>query len=218
MSLITIFAFALVAVPAMATTFSVTLDTSNDFSGAPGYQLEHPGAGNKIKLTVEFGEAVVLGKEVVQIITLDKSGTLLSLQKFPADAQTAGDAGQEKSFEPVIEEKATTVKIFIAKDIASADPFSTNKSVELQGTVGLVGADDGPPTVYAIMRAVDDDHAFAKIAPTTDPMIEVRVVLSEQPKAFTTAHINAKNANSNQRSAVASPTGNVFGGFRCHGG
>ena len=194
MSLITIFAFAFVVTPVMAADFGVSLDTSNDFSGASGYQLEHPGAGNKIKITVEFGEAVVLGKEVVQIITLDKSGTLLSLQKFPAAAQTAGDAGREKSFEPVIEDTATTVKIFIAKGIASADPFSANTSAELKGTIGLVGADDGPPTVYSIMRAVDDDHAFAKIAPTTDPTVEVRVVLSEQPKAFTTTHINAKNA------------------------
>ena len=65
----------------------------------------------------------------------------------------------------------------------------------MEATINLIGADDGPPTVYSITRAVDDDHAFAKISPKTDPTIEVRITLSELPKEFTKDHISATEAD-----------------------
>ena len=192
MSLITILALAFVVTPAMAGEFGVALDTTNDASGADGYQLLHPGADAKISLTVEFTKAVVLAKESVQIITLDKEGKLLSLQKFPAAAETAADAGRVKTFSPVVEKTATTVKLLIAAGIASADPFNADTSAKLEGTIGLVGADDGPPTVNSIERIGVNFRQILtpKISPTANPTVQVRVTLSEQPKEFTKDHIN----------------------------
>ena len=196
MSLITILAFAFVVTPAMAGEFGVSLDKTNDVSTATDdLELEHPGDGMKITLRVEFAKAVVLAKESVQIITIDDDGKLLSLQKFPAAAETAANAGRTKSFMPVVEGGATTVKILIAAGIASADPFNADTSAKLEATIHLIGADDGPPTVYSISRAVDDDHAFAKISPKTDPTIEVRITLSELPKEFTKDHISVTEAD-----------------------
>ena len=195
MSLITILALAFVAPFAMAGDFGVALDKTDDISTATDdLELVHPGDGMKITLRVEFAKAVILGKEGVQIITLDKDGKLLSLQKFPAAAETAADAGQTKSFSPVIEGTATTVKLFIVAGTASADPFNADTSAKLEATIHLIGADDGPPTVYSIERAFDDDHAFAKISPKTDPTIEVRITLSELPKEFTKDHISVTEA------------------------
>ncbi len=196
MSLITILAFAFVVTPVMAGDFGVSLDKTNDVSTATDdLELEHPGDGMKITLRVEFAKAVVLAKESVQIITIDDDGKLLSLQKFPAAAETAANAGRTKSFMPVVEGGATTVKILIAAGIASADPFNADTSAKLEATIHLIGADDGPPTVYSISRAVDDDHAFAKISPKTDPTIEVRITLSELPKEFTKDHISVTEAD-----------------------
>ena len=196
MSLITIIALAFVVTPAMAGEFGVSLDKTGDVSTATGdLELVHPGDGMKITLRVEFAKAVILGKESVQIITIDKDGELLSLQKFPAAAEKVGDAGRIKTFSPVVEGSATTVKLLIAAGIASADPFNTDTSAKLEATIHLIGADDGPPTVYSITRAVDDDHAFAKISPKTDPTIEVRITLSELPKEFTKDHISVTEAD-----------------------
>ena len=195
MSLITILALAFVAPFAMAGDFGVALDKTDDISTATDdLELVHPGDGMKITLRVEFAKAVILAKEGVQIVTLDKDGKLLSLQKFPAAAETAANAGQTKSFSPVIEGTATTVKLFIVAGTASADPFNADTSAKLEATIHLIGADDGPPTVYSIERAFDDDHAFAKISPKTDPTIEVRITLSELPKAFTKDHISVTEA------------------------
>ena len=195
-SLITILALAFVVTPAMAGEFGVALDTTNDFSAADGYQLEHPGDGMKITLNVEFDKAVVLAKESVQIITLDKMGKLLSLQKFPAAAETAADAGRMKSFEPEVEEKATTVKLLIAAGVASADPFNTDTSKKLEATIGLVGADDGPPTVNSIERVGINFRQIKtpKISPTANSTVQVRITLSEMPKAFDKDHINVTEA------------------------
>ena len=196
MSLITILAFAFVVTPAMAGEFGVSLDKTDDVSTATDdLELEHPGDGMKITLRVEFAKAVVLAKESVQIITIDDDGKLLSLQKFPAAAETAANAGRTKSFTPVVEGDAMTVKLLIAAGIASADPFNADTSAKLEATIHLIGADDGPPTVYSISRAVDDDHAFAKISPKTDPTIEVRITLSELPKEFTKDHISVTEAD-----------------------
>jgi len=199
MSLITILAFAFVVTPAMAGEFGVSLDKTDDVSTATDdLELEHPGDGMKLDappLRVEFAKAVVLAKESVQIITIDKDGMLLSLQKFPPAAETAANAGRTKSFMPVVEGDATTVKIFIAAGIASADPFNEDTSKKFEATIHLIGADDGAPTVHSIKRAVDDDHAFAKISPKTDPTIEVRITLSELPKEFTKDHISVTEAD-----------------------
>ena len=112
MSLITIFALAFVVTPAMAGDFGVSLDKTGDVSTATDdLELEHPGDGMKITLRVEFAKAVILAKESVQIITIDKEGKLLSLQKFPAAAETAANVGRIKSFSPVVEGSATTVKL-----------------------------------------------------------------------------------------------------------
>ena len=214
MSLITILAFAFVVTPAMAGEFDVSLDKTNDVSTATDdLELEHPGDGMKITLRVEFAKAVVLAKESVQIITIDKDGMLLSLQKFPAAAETAADAGSTKSFTPVVEEAAMTVKIFIAAGIASADPFNADTSKKLEATIHLIGADDGAPTVYSITRAVDDDHAFAKISPKTDPTIEVRVTLSELPKEFTTEHISVTEATVTSVRQLLTQSGTTFSDF-----
>ena len=183
------------ATSAMADEFDVSLDKTNDVSTATDdLELVHPGDGGKIALTVEFAKAVILAKESVQIITIDKDGKLLSLQKFPAAAETAANASRTKSFMPVVEGGAATVKLFIAAGIASVDPFNADRSKKLEATIHLIGRDDGAPTVYSIERAVDDDHAFAKISPKTDPTIEVRITLSELPKEFTTDHISATEA------------------------
>ena len=196
MSLITILAFAFVVTPAMAGEFGVSLDKTGDVSTATDdLELVHPGAGMKITLRVEFAREVILGANSVQIITIDKEGKLLSLQKFPAAAEKAANVGRTKSFMPVVEGGATTVKLLIAKGIASADPFNADTSAKLEATIHLIGADDGPPTVYSISRAVDDDHAFAKVSPKTDPTIEVRITLSELPKAFTKDHISVTEAD-----------------------
>ncbi len=196
MSLITILAFAFVVTPAMAGEFGVSLDKTGDVSTATDdLELVHPGDGMKITLRVEFAKEVILGANSVQIITIDKAGKLLSLQKFPADAEKAANVGRTKSFMPVVEGAATTVKLLIAKGIASADPFNADTSAKLEATIHLIGADDGPPTVYSISRAVDDDHAFAKVSPKTDPTIEVRITLSELPKAFTKDHISVTEAD-----------------------
>ena len=196
MSLITILAFAFVVTPAMAGEFGVSLDKTGDVSTATDdLELVHPGDGMKITLSVEFAKEVILGANSVQIITIDKEGKLLSLQKFPADAEKAANVGRTKSFMPVVEGAATTVKLLIAKGIASADPFNADTSAKLEATIHLIGADDGPPTVYSISRAVDDDHAFAKVSPKTDPTIEVRITLSELPKAFTKDHISVTEAD-----------------------
>ena len=195
-SLITILALAFVVTPAMAGEFGVSLDTTNDASAADDYQLLHPGDGNKITLTVEFDKAVVLAKESVQIITLDKDGKLLSLQKFPAAAETAAKAGRVKSFSPAVEGTATTVKLLIAAGIASADPFNTDTSKKLEGTIGLVGADDGPPTVNSIERVGVNFRQLKtpKISPTANPTVQVRITLSEMPKKFDKDHINVTEA------------------------
>ena len=193
MSLITIIAFAFVVTPVIAGEFGVALDDTNDASGADGYQLIHPGAGMKITIKVEFAKAVVLGAESVQVITIDKSGKLLSLQKFPAAAETAANAGRIKSFEPVVEGTATTVKILIAAGVASADPFNTDTSAKLEGTIGLVGADDGPPTVYSITRV--GTNLTPKVKYTTHPTVQVRVTLSEMPKKFEKDHISVTEAD-----------------------
>ena len=196
MSLITILAFAFVVTPAMAGEFGVSLDKTGDVSTATDdLELVHPGDGMKITLRVEFAKEVILGANSVQIITIDKAGKLLSLQKFPAAAEKAANVGRTKSFMPVVEGAATTVKLLIAKGIASADPFNADTSAKLEATIRLIGADDGPPTVYSISRAVDDDHAFAKVSPKTDPTIEVRITLSELPKAFTKDHISVTEAD-----------------------
>ena len=196
MSLITILAFAFVVTPAMAGEFGVSLDKTGDVSTATDdLELVHPGDGMKITLRVEFAKEVILGANSVQIITIDKAGKLLSLQKFPAAAEKAANIGRTKSFMPVVEGSATTVKLLIAKGIASADPFNADTSAKLEATIHLIGADDGPPTVYSISRAVDDDHAFAKVSPKTDPTIEVRITLSELPKAFTKDHISVTEAD-----------------------
>ena len=195
-SLITIFALAFVVTPAMAGEFGVSLDKTGDVSTATDdLELVHPGDGMKITLRVEFAKEVILGANSVQIITIDKAGKLLSLQKFPAAAEKAANVGRTKSFMPVVEGAATTVKLLIAKGIASADPFNADTSAKLEATIHLIGADDGPPTVYSISRAVDDDHAFAKVSPKTDPTIEVRITLSELPKAFTKDHISVTEAD-----------------------
>ena len=195
-SLITIFALAFVVAPAMAGEFGVSLDKTGDVSTATDdLELVHPGDGMKITLRVEFAKEVILGANSVQIITIDKEGKLLSLQKFPAAAEKAANVGRTKSFMPVVEGGATTVKLLIAKGIASADPFNADTSAKLEATIHLIGADDGPPTVYSISRAVDDDHAFAKVSPKTDPTIEVRITLSELPKAFTKDHISVTEAD-----------------------
>ena len=195
-SLITIFALAFVVTPAMAGEFGVSLDKTGDVSTATDdLELVHPGDGMKITLRVEFAKEVILGANSVQIITIDKTGKLLSLQKFPAAAEKAANVGRTKSFMPVVEGAATTVKLLIAKGIASADPFNADTSAKLEATIHLIGADDGPPTVYSISRAVDDDHAFAKVSPKTDPTIEVRITLSELPKAFTKDHISVTEAD-----------------------
>ena len=196
-SLITILALAFVVTPAMAGEFGVSLDTTNDASAADKYQLLHPGDGMTITLTVEFDKAVVLGKESVQIITLDKAGKLLSLQKFPAAAEKAADAGRVKTFKPKVEAKATTVKLLIAAGIASADPFNTDTSKKLEGTIGLVGADDGPPTVNSIERVGVNFRQIKtpKISPTANPTVQVRITLSEMPKEFKTDHINVTEAD-----------------------
>ena len=196
-SLITMLALAFVVTPAMAGEFGVSLDTTNDASAADDYQLLHPGDGNTITLTVEFDKAVVLAKESVQIITLDKTGKLLSLQKFPAAAETAANAGRVKSFKPKVEATATTVKLLIAAGIASADPFNTDTSKKLEGTIGLVGADDGPPTVNSIERVGVNFRQIKtpKISPTANPTVQVRITLSEMPKEFKTDHINVTEAD-----------------------
>ena len=214
MSLITIFALAFVVTPAMALT--VFLDTADDDSDAAGYQRVHPGDDQELPLKVEFELAVILAKESVQIVTLDKDGKLLSLQKFPAAAETAANAGREKTFKPKVGKAARTVMLLVPKDIASADPFdaATVKTKEYKATIDLIGLDDGPPTVYSISRAVDDTHTFAKISPKTDPVVEVRVILSELPKAFTTSHISATEATVTSVRQLLPVTGRDFTRFR----
>ena len=62
------------------------------------------------------------------------------------------------------------------------------KSAEVSITIHYVGRDNGPPTVFAIRRAGD------LLLPVTSETVNVIILLSEQPKAFTKDHVDVTNA------------------------
>ena len=65
-----------------------------------------------------------------------------------------------------------------------ADGKSAAASIE----INFVGLDDGAPTVYSIRRAADP------LLPVTAATVDVIILLSEKPKAFTKDHVSVTNA------------------------
>ena len=195
-SLITILALAFVVTPAMAQDFGVSIDMTGDVSSAGGLQLEHPVGDGEIKVTVKFDQAVKLDAATVFITTYDKNGKLVSIPVATGDpAKTV--ATKEVVLTIPIKADSYKVSIKIAEGIAAADPISTKKSKKLDTTVTLIGEDEGGPTVYSIERVGTNFRQIVtpKINPTANPTVQVRVTLSEFPKAFGKTHISASNAD-----------------------
>ena len=187
-SLITILALAFIAPTAMAATFGVKLDESNDISAAAGLQLAYP-ADNALKVKVVFDEAVVLPKANISISGFTMKGVYLPAVKLAADPPT--DAAREIELTITITADTYRVSLMIAKGITADDPFSKRTSAALPVTdIGVLKDDTTlAPQVYGIRRA---DNA---ISPLTGGAVNVIITLSEQPKSFTAAHINVMSNN-----------------------
>ena len=184
-SLITIFALAFVAPTAMAATFGGALDDTNDVSEAAGLQLVPD--DNKLKVKVLYEQAVVLVDANISVSGFTSKGVYIPTVKREGDLPT--DASREIELTIAITDKTARVSLKFAKDIASANAFSDDKSAEFTVHVDVVGADTTlAPQVYGIRRS---DNA---ISPLTGGAVNVIITLSEQPKAFTAAHINVTNA------------------------
>ena len=199
MSLITIFALALVAPSAMAGEFGVALDATGDVSSAGDLQLAHP--GTSLVVTVKFDRAVVFAASKAFVTTYDEDGDSLG---FPAATSAPATASKEIALTIPVTAAVAKVNIKIAAGIASADPINADTSKEgnwdiylLNGLRSpirplplspLVAADEVPPTVYSI------EIADNPLLPVTADTVQVIITLSEMPRAFTKDHVSVSNA------------------------
>ena len=211
-SLVVILAFAFVTPSAMA-QFDITLslDPSQDVSSADGYQVRY-GIPITIRITSaeviqlgasaadlnltdfvpiaynEYGGVVDIPTNVIQFTTLSNAGTIPDGKNFTLTIQGIRDN---------IGIKRRT--IYLPKEtVELADPRAElnddgtrkaeGKSAEVSITIHYVGRDNGPPTVFAIRRAGD------LLLPVTSETVNVIILLSEQPKAFTKDHVDVTNA------------------------
>ena len=186
-SLIAILTLAFVAPAAMAATFDVALDTTNDISDAAGLQLEYP-TDNKLKVKVIFDEAVVLPAANISIAGFDKDGVYIPTVARDGDLPT--DAKSEIDLTIKITGDTYRVALMIAKGIASADFVNKETSAELSADIWVYKSVTGlAPAVYGIRRNPDSPLAL------TGGAVNLVVTLSEMPSSFTAAHINVKSNN-----------------------
>ena len=186
-SLIAILTLAFVAPAAMAATFDVALDTTNDISDAAGLQLEYP-TDNKLKVKVIFDEAVVLPAANISIAGFDKDGVYIPAVARDGDLPT--DAKSEIELTIKITGDTYRVALMIAKGIASADFVNKDTSAELSTDIWVYQSVTGlAPAVYGIRRNPDSPLAL------TGGAVNLVVTLSEMPSSFTTTHINVKSKN-----------------------
>ena len=198
LSLITILALVFVALSAVAGEFGVSLDMTGDVSSVGDLQLVHP--GTSLVVTVKFDRAVVFAASNAFVTTYDEDGDILG---FPAATSTPATASQEIVLTIPITAAVAKVNIKIAKGIASADPINDDTSQEGNWDIYVNGfrspirplppspavvADEIPPTVYSIER-VDNP-----LLPVTTATVQVIIMLSEMPRAFTKDHVSVSNA------------------------
>ena len=182
-SLITISAPAFVVPSAMASEFGVFLDLTDDVSSAGDLQLVHP--GSSLDVTVRFDQAVVLAAAKVFVVTYDEDGDVVSI---PAAMVSPTTAFKEITITIPITAEVVRVNLRIAKGIASADPINADTSAALDANIHLVAEDQGTPTVYSIERVNNS------LLPVTADTVQVIIMLSEMPKAFTKNHVSVSNA------------------------
>ena len=179
-------ALAFVAPSAMAATFDVALDESNDVSEASGLQLQLP-SDNKLKVTVMFEQAVILTAADISVSGFTMKGVYIPAVKRSGDLPT--DASDSIELTIDITADTSRVSLKIAKDIKAADAFSTDTSAEFTADIGVLKDDTMlDPEVYGIRR-VD-----RSVLPLTGGAVNVIITLSEEPQSFTAAHINVTKA------------------------
>ena len=194
-SLITILALAFGVMPAMAATFTVSLDMSDDKSATAGLQVVHPGDAD-LSVIVKLGEPAKIKGASVFATTYNKTGKLVSIPTVTADPEDTAAAKVTLKIPVTTDVVKVSLKIK-AGAIAAANPLSTNTSAALDTTVTLIDEDAGGPTVYSIERVGTNFRQLKtpKVDPTANPTVQVSVTLSEFPKAFGKTHISASNAD-----------------------
>ncbi len=216
-SLITIFALAFVASTAMAADGGPTVTISTaDHHFDDGKQvvlaaITPPGdseVADAVKVTIEFSDVVNFNATVAD--ATPNTGANFSPTADVMWVFTNGDGVEQtapttitwdqingKKYEAVFAPGTaiTKVIVYVPADVATAVTGSTQgKGNQASGAYefSIVAADAGDPYPVRMVRLIpESDFTSAKV---TGPF-DVKIVLSEKPKAFTKANVKAKNGS-----------------------
>ena len=208
-SLVVILAFAFVTPSAMA-QFDITLslDPSQDVSSADGYQVRY---GIPITIRITSAEVIQLGASAADlnltdfvVITYNEYGGVVGVPANVIALSNVGTTPDGKNFTLTIQGIRDNIgikrrTIYLPKEtVELADPRAElnddgtrkaeGKNAEASITINYVTADGGAPTVYSIRRASDP------LLPVTAATVNIIILLSEKPKAFTKDHVDVSNA------------------------
>ncbi len=218
MSLITIFALAFVATPAMADhNIGSSLIMDMDIGHADGLQMMYPGAtagsplsAAAIAFTLRFDKPVDLTPAKLSISAFDADGNFIA-------TSTAGSGTANKvehaiargtdlrdwtvTIDDELSTDVRTLKIRVAEGVASSDAFEDNTTKKVDHTVTILGADPGGmPDVYKIAQVGEP------FSPITTATFQIHVLLSEEPKGgFTKDLIEVSEATVSSVVELASP-------------
>ena len=203
MSLITLLAFAFITVPVMAAdeiTTTLTYDSNV--------------RGSDITVTITFGAVVGRANGILVVPTvivtdengLEANALTVTVAQKDIDADTLLNQFDGKTFMFTIPASATaggvvakSIYIHVAKGVKAADLNSADLSAAAAATITLIApgvADPDAPTVVSITRAVPVGSTLASafIAQVVSGTFQVKIVLSEQPKAFAAANLAVSGA------------------------
>ena len=198
-SLITIIALAFVVPPAPAADdFDATLSvmrvsTKSDHNAFYGEDID---------VTLTFGAQVDGTAAKLTIFVEDKHGAQTSvtppdIMRKDLDTVMPGEQNDNKTFMFVIpadqtDENDVKIHMLVAKGVAEIVPVgSTKSSKEGKLTIDLVGPDGDGPGVVSIVLA---PGVLVPAAGYTGDSLDVIITLTEKPKEFKAAHIDASHA------------------------
>ena len=214
MSLITIFALALVVPSAMAQDFDTSMDIADadvDIGFADNAQVALMQA---VDVRITFGEVVKRGPTVPPVagdlVAADITGITYNEDGGATGTVTVTNVRIDpvtpngKNFLVTVPRQTATVRrvlLYIAEGaVGLADPSADAKgSKKASLSIAYVEADEGAPLVYAIRRVSDP---LLPIKPATHPTVQVVIRLSEMPAKFTKDHITASNATHGDPAAL----------------
>ena len=211
-SLITILALAFVVSPAMADdNIGSALIMTGDIGHPDGLQVQHPSATDgtaaiaddaaaaDLTVTLRFDKPVDLVAGSLSTSTFNEDNVFVSAPTATI-TQSTTDLRDWTVTVPSVAAAVRTVKIRVAKGVASSDKFEDNTTKQVDHTVTLLGGNPtAGPDVYKI-ALVGEPYS-----PITTATFQVHVVLSEAPKEAIKDIIEASEATVNSVVELASP-------------